>query len=816
MVAMLPPIAARSRYLRGSISEMKKTKSSAHRVALIISTAMIGLATTPASAQNAGDPAASAESADAIVVTARKRAETLLEVPIAVNAFNSALIQDKMAQSVSDLAAFTPGFQMQQSFGRGGDRPVIRGASNILFSDGKVGIFLDGAPYFGDFSSLDLANIERVEVIKGPQSAVFGRGTLSGAVNVVLKRPTKDFEGRVSGTLGNFDRRELSASLSGPIMDGIGFQAGLKLFDIDGQWKNDAVRGERLGDQSSRQYTAGLFFDPTEDIKASVRWLHQTDDDGHFAIGLQPASANNCFLSTRPYYCGVVKPMTRFGANTDRLLRPGLYRNADRFIGDISWDIAGSGYEASFQAGYSDLQEVTGLDQTYDARGVYFLPQSLCGRSFYALPNQDCRKSSFETTTGTRRKTQTYEGRLTSPSADRFRWRLGMFHSVDKQSGMSEYLELNEVGPELLDDTRRVRNLAFFGGLDFDVTRTVTVGAELRHQIDKVRSETPTYRIGDVFSADYLATVVLPNPNTIVGVAGTRKATFKATLPRVTVNWKPERNLSFYAQFSQGNSPGGFNKTSAPEPIFKEEKLTNYEIGMKTSKFGFDYLNLSAFWQDYKNQVLTNTYVANNVVDSYSVNIGRTRIRGIELEGQLPLVGDILKVQFNYTFLDAEIRKGVEAEKALELLGRSCKTGSAVNLDLPGCRDAASIAGNRPPLVSKHSGTVGLRFQHPVDDNWTVFSGADVIYRSSYFDQVLNLAESGASTQMNVQFGLYDSHGLRVTVYGKNVLGDETPLGILRYLDFAAARTPTGDYARGFGITPARKPEYGLTVSKSF
>lgn len=799
---------------------MRTPNVSARKLAFLISTALLAAHGAVASAQETdSDPVAGADAADggdAIVVTARKRSESLLEVPIAVSAFNNATIQDKLAQNISDLAAFTPGFQIQESFGRSGDRPVMRGASNILFSDGKVGIFLDGAPYLGDFSSLDLANIERVEVIKGPQSAVYGRGTLSGAINVVLKRPGNDFEGRIAGTIGNYDRRELSASISGPIMNGIGFQAGVKLLDVDGQWDNTAVRGERLGDQSTRQYTAGLFFDPIEDISASVRWLHQTDDDGHFAIGLQPASANNCFLTTRPYYCGVVQPLNSFGANTNRLVRPGLYRNADRFIGDINWDIGGSGYEASFQAGYSDLLEVAGVDQTYDGRGFYFLPQTLCGISFYALPNQDCSKSSFETTTGLRRKTQTYEARLSSPATDRFRWRVGAFHSVDKFRPLAEYLELNEVGPELLDDARHIKNTAFFGGVDFDVMPDLTIGAELRHQIDKVSSKTPSYRVGDVFDPDYLAGVIFPNPNQIVGVAGTRKATFKATLPRITVNWKPQRDLSVYAQFSQGNSPGGFNKASAPDPIFDEEKLTNYEVGLKTSKLGFDYLNVAAFWQDYKNQVLTSTYVANNVVDSYSVNIGRTRIRGIELEGQFPLVADILKLQFNYTYLDAKIRQGVEPERALQLLGRSCKTGSAVNLDLPGCRDAASIAGNRPPLVSKHSGAVGLRFQHPVNDSWTVFSGADVIYRSSYFDQVLNLAESGDSTRVNVQLGVHDSHGLRITFYGKNVLGDETPLGILRYLDFAAPRTPTGDYARAFGITPARKPEYGLMVSKSF
>ncbi|WOK37923.1 TonB-dependent receptor [Sphingomonas sp. C3-2] len=784
---------------------------SGRKFTLALSAATIALTSQAALAQSADDG-----EADSIVVTARKREETVLDIPIAVSAFNNASLQDKMANTVTDIANFTPGFQIQESFGRDGDRPVMRGASNILFSDGKVGIFLDGAPYLGDFSSLDLANIDRIEVIKGPQSAVFGRGTLSGAVNVVLKRPGGELEGKVQGTIGSYNRREIAGSLSGPIIDGIGFQIGAKYFDVDGQFKNSAIPGERLGDQQTKQYTAGLFFDPIADVSASIRWLHQEDDDGHFAIALQPASQNNCFLDTRTYYCGKVSAPTSFGVNTDRLKRPGLYRNADRFIGDISWNIAGSGYEASFQAGYSDMTEVLGVDQTYDDRFYAFLPPALCGTGFYALPNQDCRYSSFETTNGERRKTQTYEFRLNSPSEDRFRWRVGVFFSHDKQTPMTEYLELSEVGPEALLDARLVKNRAYFGGIDFDVTDTITIGAELRHQIDKVRATTPTYRVGDVFDADYLASIPFANPNQIVGTAAERNATFKATLPRITVNWKPENNLSFYAQFSQGNSPGGFNKANAPVSIFDEEELTNYEIGMKTSKFGFDYLNVSAFWQDYKNQVLTNTYVANNTVDSYSVNIGRTRIRGVELDGQLPLVGKILKLQFNYTFLDAEFRRGIEPEKAVQELGRACKTGSAVNLDLPGCRDAASIAGNRPPLVSKHTGSLGLRFNHEFGRNWTFFSGADVIYRSSYFAQVLNLAESGSSTKLNLQAGIHDDNGLRIAVYGKNVLGDETPVGILRYLDVPAPRAPSGDYARAFGITPARKPEFGLTVSKSF
>lgn len=792
------------------------------RLPLLIAVSMFGLTSTAAVAQ-AGDapPAqqqAQSQGGSEIVVTARKREETLQDVPVSVSAFSSQRIEDRLATDIVDLADFTPGFQIQQSFGRSGDRPVIRGASNILFTDGKVGIFLDGAPYFGDFSSLELANVERVEVIKGPQSAVFGRGTLSGAVNVVLKRPTDRLEAKLSGTIGNYDRRELSAFVSAPITPWLGVQAGAKLFDIDGQFKNQSVPGERLGDQNTHQYMAGLFLTPSADLSVAVRWLHQRDDDGLYAIGLQPSSANNCFLTTRPYYCGVVQVPKTFGLNSDKLQRPGLYRNADRFLGELDWDIAGSGYNFSFQAGYSDLIEVLGTDQSYDPRDFFLLGSPFVCANFVPIGNQRCTQSGFNTTDGTRRQTETYEARISSPGDDRFRWRIGGFASHDRRHGLTRYLEASELGLDLLTDTRIVNNRAIFGGIDFDVTDTLTVGAELRHQVDKVTNRTPSYRAGDVFSADYIAGLTLPNPNQIVGVAGVRKATFKATLPRVTVNWKAAPDVSFYAQFAQGNAPGGFNPVDAPISTVKEEKLSNYEVGVKTSRWGFDYLNLSAFWQDYRNQVLTNTYQTATAINSYNVNIGRTRIRGLELEGAYPLAGRALQLQFNYTFLDAKIRRGIEPEQAVLLLGRGCKTGTTTNLDLPGCRDAASIVGNRPPLVSKHSGSIGLRSENEITSGWSLFAGADLIYRSSYYAQVLNLAESGDSTKVNLQIGVHDDNGLRLTLWGKNVFGEKSPDGILRYVDLGAgvAKAPSGDSSRAFGITPTRKAEYGLTLTKSF
>lgn len=802
---------------------MKKSRMSVCKRTMLLSGMSLAAISAPVLAQvAAADDAvavgARSDESSEIVVTARKRSETVLDVPIAVSAFNSATINDRLAQNVTELAQFTPGFQMQEAFGRSGDRPVMRGASNILVSDGKVGIYIDGAPYLGDFSSLALGNVERVEVIKGPQSAVFGRGSLSGAINVVLKRPSDRLEGNLSATYGSYDRREVSASLSAPITSWLGVQGGVKLFDIDGQFENTAIPGERLGDQSTRQYTAGLFLNPSPDISASLRWFHQEDDDGVYAIGLQPSTANNCYLSTRPYYCGKVQPRRSYAANTNKLQRPGLYRNADRFIGEASWNIAGSGYELSFQTSHSDQVQVSGSDQSYDGREFYLLGSPFVCTNFVPIGNQRCTQSGFNATDGQHRKTHTYEARLASPSTDRLRWRIGAFSSIDRITPMSEYLEASELGLDLLGDEKRVRNRAVFGGVDFDVSDRLTIGAELRHQIDKVTNTTLSYRAGDVFSAAYLAGLTLPNPNQIIGKAGVRNATFKATLPRITANWKIDSELALYAQYSQGNSPGGFNPVAAPTSTYQEESLINYEVGFKTRKFGFDYLNVSAFWQDYKDQVLTNTYQTLTAIDSYSVNIGRTRTRGLEVEGGLPLVGNVLKLQFNYTFLDSKIRNGYEPEQAVLTLGRACKTGTVTNLDLPGCRAAASVAGNRPPLVSKHTGSVGLRFNHEISNGWDLFSGADVIYRSSFFDQVTNLAESGNSTKLNLQLGVQDSHGLRITVYGKNVLNDETPVGILRFVDLGTgvAKAPSGDSARAFALTPPRKPEVGLIVSKSF
>lgn len=759
-----------------------------------------------------------------IVVTARKREERLQNVPIAISAFTAERLQDKLARNLADVAQFTPGLQIQEAFGRQGDRPIIRGASNIIATDAKVGVFLDGIPFLGDFTSLDLENAARVEVIKGPQAAVFGRGTLTGAINVVLQKPGDQIHGDITGTIGSYNRFEIGGNMSGPITPWLGGQFGFKAFKVNGQYDNNAVPGTTLGGQSTSQITAALYFKPLPTFNASLRYLRANDDDQHYAVTLQPASLNNCFLTTRPYYCGVVPvpPDSQYAINTNRLQRPGLYRTADRGFGEASWDILGSGYVLSYQTGLNKTFQVVGTDQSYDARD-FFVFGSSC--RFIPVGNQNCAQSAFNTTSASERHTWSNEIRLTSPGTQRLRWRVGAFFLRDVQKPLAEYLEASEAGLDTLGEEITVNDSAVFGGIDFDILPNLTLGLELRHQNEDVSDATLAYRAGSLFAADYLSTLTFGatpygGPNQIVGAAALRKASFEATLPRATLTWRPSRDLTLYAQYAEGNSPGGFNPIDAPQTSYQEERLTNYEVGIKTQKFGFEYLNLALYYEQYSNQVLTNVYVTSiGGLNSFKANIGETEIKGLELEGSRRLLIPELRLNFTYAYTDAEITQGVEPEQAVLLLGKACATGTAADLTKPGCFAAGSIAGKTPPLVSRHMASIGLRYDRAnVVGSWAFFAGADVIYRSSFYDQVMNLAETGDSTRLNLQAGVHDDKGLRVTLYGRNVGDDRTPVGILRYVDLVIGtpKSPSGLSTRAFAITPPRKPEFGVTLTKRF
>ncbi len=791
------------------------SKSSVHvsRNLFLAGAALTALMTaaSPTVAQQASAPP-QASTVDDIVVTARRREESLQDVPISVTAFTEETLQERQIEDLADVARYTPGVQLQQAFGRDGDRPIIRGASNILVSDGKVGIFLDGIPWFGDFSTLDLDTAQRVEVIRGPQSAVFGRGTLSGAINVVTRRPGDDFSGRVSFTAGSDDRLNYAGVISGPLMPGVGIMLGTTRSDVQGQYQNQVGLREQLGSQSSKGVYGGLFFNPHQDFDASIRYFRNDDRDSHFAVALQPSTANNCFQATRSYFCGEIPTPTSFSLNTDRFLLAGLKREAERWLADANWDIGGSGYVLSYLGGKNDVYEASGYDQSYDNRDFFLIG---AGCPFVPIANRLCGRSPFNDTGSSNRETQTHEVRLTGPSGGFLTWNIGVYSANDENTPSPEFLEATEVGPDTLGAITEVETRAVFGGIDLAFTDSLTLALELRYQEEDVTATNQPYTASTYFTPAYLATLRSPNPAAVVGTVLTRTTQFDNTLPRATLTWEPNPELTLYAQYAQGNSPGGFNDLAAPVTTFDEETLTNYEIGAKTRLFGFDYLNASLFFNIYEDQVLTNTFQTLAVVQSYRANIGESELKGLELEGAYSLT-DNLSARFTYSYLDAEITEGVDGDQAVLLLGAACKTGSAINLDRPGCRTAGSIVGKEPPLVSRHLGSAGIRWDGDAMDNgWNLFASADASYRGKFFEQVHNNITIPSAMRVDLQVGVQNDN-LRLAVWGRNVGDDDTPQGVLRFVDFPAPLTPSGDRPRAFAVTAGQQSSYGITLSARF
>ena len=234
---------------------------------------------------SANSSAQGASVLEEIVVTARKREESLLEVPLAITALTSADIEARGINEFKDIIAFTPGFHFaEHSVGRA-DRSnrilVIRGMHISQENDHQQAatVFVDGAPTHGSVIA-GLEDAERIEVVRGPQSAYFGRATLSGAVNFITKTPSREFKGKVSGEFGKFGTKNMGASIEGPLGDAVSYRISLSHQDTDGQYKAANDPDLILGARKTKSVGATLYFEPSDKFNAKLRVHKWEDNDG--------------------------------------------------------------------------------------------------------------------------------------------------------------------------------------------------------------------------------------------------------------------------------------------------------------------------------------------------------------------------------------------------------------------------------------------------------------------------------------------------------------------------------------------------------
>ena len=278
------------------------------------------------------------EKKEVMIVTARRREESLQDVPVAVSAFGEADFVDRQLRTVEDVARFTPGLSFSNAFGRDTERPVIRGMGNVLAGvqfgvESGTAYFVDGLYYPGDVQTIDPNSLERVEVVRGPQSALYGRNTYAGAINYVTKQNYDEFESNIRARYGEDADAQIWANISGPIIaDRLAGEVGVRYYTFDGEWTNQVTQKD-IGDQETAAITGVLDFTPVENVAFRLRGVYQDNTDGTRPFFLQPTESNNCYPGTRSnaawpqmtgstnnnqYFCGEIS-----GENRQVLLNDG-------------------------------------------------------------------------------------------------------------------------------------------------------------------------------------------------------------------------------------------------------------------------------------------------------------------------------------------------------------------------------------------------------------------------------------------------------------------------------------------------------------
>lgn len=830
---------------------------------------------TPGIAMAQETPAEDGGPLDDIVVTARKTEETLSDAPVAVSVVTSEQISQLGLNSIDDFARSATGISFSQAFGRSTDRPVIRGQSNVLAGvqagvETGAAYFIDGVYYQGDIQGFDPLSIERVEIIKGPQSALYGRNTYAGAINYITRDPGDEFSISGRARAAEHNEYELAASVSGPIIPGVlGFRAGGRFFQYGGEYRNQ-LTGRRVGQEETQSAYLTLLFEPSDDIRWRTRFNWQRDDDGPLAIFLQGAANNNCrpgfrsanfrtaspFVPLAPavltstnqnqYFCGVIRPQPgNVRLNTDPLpinatlgtrdgtAYDGIFNRQFAISNIIDWDIGGSGWVLSSLTGWRDNKNLFGTDSDHSDAFAYFAgtaASTLNTEPAFANTNRDDQEDFSQ------------EIRLTSPTDSPLRFMIGGYYFKQDFQSVDITFASGAAGLALGTDLSQVSTIedwAAFGLVEWDITDALSITAELRYA-----EETKT--VIDRSSATSIFCAGEAGRAAQFGFTGTCQpaGVFDGWDPRVTINYTTPGGTLLYAVYATGRKPGGFNGTAGVTATqqtntnfitYDPEQSEGFEAGIK-----FDALDrrlrmsVTGFFNDLTSVQLTTAIPNPNgtgALTSIVNSVGDAETKGFEIE-MTAAPADNLIFNFGVAYVDARFTRGCDSDEFILNSG-----GLRPNFDTRNPTAAGlalcDISGRRLPLGSPWIVNGSVSYDREIGRDTSFFFNSNFSYEDSKYVQVHNLAETGDAFLLNARLGIR-TENWSIAVFGRNLTDEDSiPLATrwfdLRYgagtrglpaassvtFDGRPAQIETGT-PRGFFATLRKGRTFGVEATFNF
>lgn len=656
--------------------------------------------TLPMAAHAADNAAAPAEAGPDIVVTATKRSASAQAVPLSLTVLGGDAIARSQIRDGIGLARETPNLAAESVMGAAMPRYRLRGIGTNDFtatSTSAVGLYEDEVFISaGSAQSEPLYDLDRVEVLRGPQGSLWGKNTTAGAIHLVTAKPTDQLSGQVRAAYGSDDTRELEAALGGKIAEGLDARVAGVYKHRDGQYFNDYT-GKKAGkyDIWDLRGQLGWQITPEARLLVKVHGGQSVQDQPLQHIGLLAGGSD---------FDGYAQ-----SSQSNHLSNNGLGYTVARRVGadaHLTVDLGGAtlteiaAYEHSSSLVYSDD----------DANPV----------------------SNYEERYGGRSDTFTNELRFASPDKGRFSWILGTYYLHDKTDSFGQLANYGPVNfgvdGDAYDFDLKTDNLAGFASVSYELTPRLklTAGGRYTWERKSVAGKAWDYltQPGNLFDASHVALLYLDTAanryvdttGASIGTTPTSKSWRKFTWD-VSADYRIAEDVLAFARVARGFRSGSFN-TYVANPgdfsVYDPETLTSYEAGIKTQWLDRRLtLNLTGFHYTIDNMQVT----VLQSVGTRTQNAASARVDGLEVEAQArPVKGLQLGLGYGFQasrytgFANASVPAPINSGNPLDLTGQSLERAPRNTLNLNGSYEYR-LGGGTLTLSTDWRYTSRYRFQ---------------------------------------------------------------------------------------------------------
>lgn len=787
-----------------------------------------------------------------IVVTAEKREQSLQSIPVAVSAYTSEKRDVLGVNTVEDLARVTPSLSYTNN-----DRMSIRGLgrlTNAIGTDPSVALYSDGifSNSMTDASTPSLF-IERTEVLRGPQGTLYGRNSIGGAMNIVSKRPTDDFNGEVRAMVGNFESYRLDAMVRGPVLDNLRFLLGASTERRNKGFIDNIGSGGNAAGIKRYTFEAQLEADLGDNTTARLRYTKFDWDDSYgvgntFANNISPYDTtslsgagtsalyyNTTYGLTAPNP-GVTDPYVQNANSTAR----GSLKDHHRLHFDLTSDLGWA--TLKYLGGYQQYNYFTSTDSDLSGRTA---PQNILvnggsGAPFLATNVSTDARTFYEE----RQSWLSNEINLSSNGDGDLNWIVGVYQyaqDYDQPQGIRVVGDPSMFQPLTLQGTPsspnpngaflyvdghlETKSYAAFGQVDWKFADGWTLTAGLRYTKDEktgydiaryvARNPSIAMAFGAALppaiaqgyavdvttqqicggttlascAANPLTANLKANPGG--GLRRDLSGDWDALTGTLALQWRPDSSTNLYARYSRGYKAGGWLGSNglSPDPYADPEYVNSYEIGAKKTFGGQLQINSALFYTDYQGFQAPLTVPLGSITATQFLNLDAT-VWGLELETQWSPVRD-LQFFVNYAYLNTELDTGCCFVDTVDPLAKA--PGAQPVGPVANGRVLQTVVGNDLPLSPHNKVTVGATYTIDFEPGSLTFSGTATYtdaQSSSLFNNPLYRSPSFTTGDVRV---LWRDAASRYTMIGfvKNVT-DEVGFGS----SVASPTSPTAVGAR--------------------